>query len=299
MTDRSPAFPFFLLTLLLLAFVPLRRLHAHQERQSNDYAFSNGATIRLSSDWVQLAPVTTPPTSLVSSAPPMNFYEFLSFQNTADYSHLEVALSNNPFIGRDPYWLDSQIHRPAAEGGLLAYLFYFFFPPPQPCLGNAISQYNSAARNSSGDSNEGPRDVRISVDCEYAPTPADFYSYLISPSVTFRREGGSEHREGAIRDFYLQPMDQRDVNDVTFFIFEAQGRHELSLDAANHFNLPDSLRGAQGDFLWAIGAPSPFPFVRDVTRQNVPLIHVVYAGIGLGPNKKPELLRLLKSVHIQ
>jgi hypothetical protein len=283
--------------ILLAPVAPPRRGMARETPQTTDYSLSNGATIRLSPDWIQQPPTTTPPVSLASSAPPVNFYELQTFQNGADYSRLEFALSNNPFLGRDAYWLDGQMHRPASESGMVAYLFYFFFPPPQSCLGSAASQYDRAARDAGDDKD--PRDVSVNLDCQYAPTPSDLYSFLISPSVTFRRNAGSEHREGALRDFHLEPIDQRDINGMTFFIFEAQGQQQISLGTANHFNLPDSLQGTQPAFLWAIGAPSPFPFVRDVTRQNVPLVHVVYAGLAFGAYKKPDFLRLLNSVHIQ
>ena len=77
-------------------------------------------------------------------------------------------------------------------------------------------------------------------------------------------------------------------------MFEAQGRMQLDLAAVNHFNLPDEMQGAQADFFWAVGAPSPFPFFRDPQRKNVPLIQVAYAGIGLGPDKRDIFIRLLQ-----
>ncbi len=73
----------------------------------------------------------------------------------------------------------------------------------------------------------------------------------------------------------------------------------LDLATVDHFNLPDETQGAQADFFWAVGAPSPFPFFRDPQRKNVQVIEVAYAGIGLGPNKRDIFLRLLRQVRSQ
>ena len=88
-----------------------------------------------------------------------------------------------------------------------------------------------------------------------------------------------------------------EASGLTFYVFEAQGRRELDLATVDHFNLPDELQGAQADFFLAIGAPSPFPFVLDRQRKNVPLIEVAYGGIGLGPDKRDIFMRLLRQVR--
>ena len=277
-------------------FVP----HLLQSEPLNAYALSNGAAIALTPDWAsQQVTHIPPPGPLASSAPRLNFSDFLVFQNVADHSQLEFGLSNNPFIGRDAYWLDTEMHRQPADGGMLAYLFYFFFPPPHACLDRASSDYERAAGQHAGDdaSQTSPADVNIHIDCQYAPTISDFYSYLLSPGVTFRRQSGTESRGGALRNLYLPPMDQREINGLTFFIFEAQGTRGITVETTNRFNLPDSLQGTQPDFLWAVGAPSPFPFTRVATRKNVPLIHVVYAGMALGANRKADFLGILQNVR--
>src|SRR5437667_172854 len=87
-------------------------------------------------------------------------------------------------------------------------------------------------------------------------------------------------------------------NGLAVYVFEAQGRMQLDLATVNHFNLPDEMQGAQVDFFWAVGAPSPFPFLQDPQRKNVPLIQVAYAGIGLGPDKRDIFMRLLRQVHL-
>jgi hypothetical protein len=71
----------------------------------------------------------------------------------------------------------------------------------------------------------------------------------------------------------------------------------LDLPTVDHFNLPDEMQGAQADFFWAVGAPSPLPFLRDPQRKNVPPIQVAYTGMGLGPDKHDIFMRLLRQVH--
>jgi hypothetical protein len=294
--------PFILIaTLSCLTIAGARRLPLNQDQESNQYVLSNGATIQLSTDWTSRTLTNVPPPPLLAlSAPPLKFHDFQAFQNIADHSQVEFALSNNPFLGRDAYWLDAEMHRPPSSGeGMVSYLFYFFFPPPPPCLDDASFEYDKASRESAGNSDASAQAIlKISFDCQYAPTLSDFYSFFISGSVTFRRESGSDHREGVLRDLYLLPMDQEEFNGLTYYIFEAQGRREISLAATNRFNLPDSLQGAQPDFLWAIGAPLPLPFALDSTRKNVPLVNVVYAGVALGANKKADFMRILRTVRM-
>jgi hypothetical protein len=284
-----------------LLLTPTARVAPRQRNEGVPYTLSNGSTIDLSPAWAPQQVTHIPPQgSLASSAPQLTFSEFLVFQDAEEHSRLEFALSNNPFLGRDSYWLDTHMHAQSrGEEGMLSYLFYFFFPPPQTCLAGASAKYDSTARQSAKDSGDqnAPADIRVSFDCAYAPTLSDFYSYMISPRVTFRREKGAERREGALNRFYLLPMDQREINGMTFFIFEAQGTQGISLETANHFNLPDSLQGTEPDLLWAIGAPSPFPFSRIADRKNVPLVHVAFAGLAFGANKKSDFLRILQSVH--
>src|SRR5277367_4199634 len=290
--------PFLLLACVFwLTIVPARQLPARQADEFNQYTLSNGAAIRLSADWISRGPThVPPPAALAPSAPPMDFYDFLVFQNAADHSQVEFVLSTNPFLGHDAYWLDGEMHRPP---GMVSYLFYFFFPPPSPCLNGASSAYDKASREAASNSDTGAQaSVAINYDCQYAPSLPDFYSFFVSGSVTFRRESTSEHREGALRDLYLLPMVTEEFNGLTFYVFEPQGRRQISLATTDRFNLPDSLQGAQPDFLWAIGAPSPFPFVQDVTRKKVPLLHVVYAGVAVDANKKPDFLRILRTVQV-
>jgi hypothetical protein len=140
-------------------------------------------------------------------------------------------------------------------------------------------------------------DLSIRTYCKHAPTLADFYSRELSPGVLFQATNGAELASGIYPEFYLTPMEKVEANGLTFYVFEAQGRTQLDLATVNHFNLPDEMQGAQVDFFWAVGAPSPFPFFRDPQRKNVPVIQVAYSGIGLGPDKRDIFMRLLRQVH--
>jgi hypothetical protein len=124
-----------LASIFWLTIVPAQKFPANEADEGSQYTLSNGAAIRLSADWApRVLPHVPPPASLASSAPPLNFYDFQVFQNAADHSQVEFALSNNLLLGRDAYWLDGEMHRPPASGaGMVSYLFYFFFPPPPSC----------------------------------------------------------------------------------------------------------------------------------------------------------------------
>jgi hypothetical protein len=270
------------------------------ERPARRIMLSSGSAVSLDPAWTEREDVRhTPPGRLAASAPPLAFSEIHAFDDYADHSVLVLAVSNNPFLGRDARFLDEQMHAPTGSGSTLtSYLFYFFFPPPRSCLEGALAAYDSRARDlddSKSDRDSHP-DFNISYGCVFAPTLADFYSSQISTGLDVSRSGGAAHWKGRLQQFYLLPMEQLDFNGMTFYVFEAQGQSPLSLGAINHFNLPDALQGAQVDFFWAIGAPSPFPFLRDAARKNVPLLHLAYAGVGFGAHKRPDFLRILRTV---
>jgi hypothetical protein len=191
------------------------------------------------------------------------------------------------------------MHGAAGSGNRLAdYLFYFFFSPPRDCLDGGSEAYKKAKRQAElPDQTTISPDLSVRTDCKHPPTLEGFYSSQLSPGVWFQVTNGVELAGGIYPEFYLTPMEKVEANGLTFYAFEAQGRTRLDLAAVNHFNLPDEMQGAQVDFFWAVGAPSPFPFFRDPQRKNVPVIQVAYAGIGLEPNKRDIFMRLLRQVH--
>lgn len=289
---------------LVGAFAFAQDQRQNPSRPTQRVTLSNGFSIQLPFAWVarsNLRPV--PPGKLAASAPLLAFSEVHIWDNPADSSVLELGVSNNPFLGLDETSLDAQINSSAnSRAALLDYLFYFFFPPPRDCLDRAYATYQSRAgemdsgKSDSKDENQSPHDFDIPYDCSFLSTLADFYASQLSPALRIRRISGATHWQRSAGQFYLAPMEAAQSNDLTFYVFEAQAESPISLATVNHFNLPDALQGAQADFFWAVGAPTPFPFVRDSTRKNLPLIHVAYAAVGPGPNKRPDFLRILRQI---
>ena len=264
-------------------------------------SLSNGFSIQLPVAWTARANLRgVPPEKLAGSAPPLTFSEMHIWDNPADSSVLELGVSNNPFLGLDETALDAQIDGATnSNPALLDYLFYFFFPPPRDCLDGASAALRSKAGDADSDSKGAEKsrsDFDFSYDCVFSPTLADFYASQLTASLHISRANGATRWRSRVQRFYLASMESVQSNDLTFYVFEAQAESPLSREVVNHFNLPDSLEGTQADFFWAVGAPTPFPFVPDPTRKNVPLIHVAYAAVGPGPNKRPEFLHILHEI---
>jgi len=272
---------------------------ASQSPPLHRFSLPSGTLIDLPDDWAAREPVRLPPPpSLAASAPQVSFSEIVVVENAGTHSLLQVAVSNNPFMGRDAESLDAQMHVFAGSGNSLAdYLFYFFFPPPRDCLDGGAEAYQKAQPKSHADEQTAPSpDLGIPLYCRYSPTLSDFYSNQVSAGAVYRpTEAGRV--DGMFRPFYLAPMEEVESGGLTFYVFEAQGQVPLDQETINYFNLPDDLRGAQADFFWAVGAPTPFPFFRDPQRKNVPIIQVAYAGVSLGPNQRSEFMKLLHQVH--
>ncbi len=264
------------------------------------FSLLSGASIDASPDWIEREQMPLPPSPrLAPFAPQVTFLEFMALENPKMHSALRIATTTNPFLGGDEVALDVQMHDAVGSGnGLADYLFYFFFSPPRDCLDGGSEAYRKARSQAElPDQTAVSPDVSIRTDCKHPPTLAGFYSRQLSPGVLFQVTNGVELAGGIYPEFYLTPMEKLEANGLTFYVFEAQGRMQLDLATVDHFNLPDEMQGAQADFFWAVGAPSPFPFYRDPQRKNVPLIQVAYAGIGLGPDKRGIFMRLLRQVR--
>ncbi len=264
------------------------------------FSLLSGASIDVSPDWIEREQMPLPPSPrLARSAPQVTFLEFMALENPKMHSALRIAATTNPFLGGDEVALDVQMHGAAGSGnGLADYLFYFFFSPPRDCLDGGSEAYRKAKSQAElPDQTTVSPNLSIRTDCKHAPTLGDFYSRELSPGILFQATNGVERASGIYPELYLAPMEKVEANGLTFYVFEAQGRMQLDLATVDHFNLPDEIQGAQVDFFWAVGAPSPFPFFRDPQRKNVPLIQVAFAGIGLGPAKRDIFMRMLRQVH--
>ncbi len=277
-----------------------RSSQAKPQVELKRFSLLSGTLIDVHPDWIEREQMTLPPSPrLARFAPQVTFLEFMALENPKMDSALRIATTTNPFLGDDEVALDVQMHSAVGSGnGLGDYLFYFFFSPPRDCLDGGSEAYRKAKSQAElPDQTTVSPNLSIRTDCKHAPTLADFYSRELSPGVLFQATNGVERVSGIYPEFYLTPMEKVEANGLTFYVFEAQGRKQLDLPTVNHFNLPDEMQGAQADFFWAVGAPSPFPFFRDPQRKNVPLIQVAYAGIGLGADKRDIFMRLLRQVH--
>ena len=277
-------------------------IHARAQEQSESpsvqpFSLRSGVTIRLSGDWGPDIYNRTPISSVLHryALREIGFSEFLNLQNIKEHSLLKLASSNNPFEGQDQRDLDAEMHEPPGSGqGLLDYLSYFFFPPPPHCVEQAVADYAAITKNKPDED----ADVSIVANCQYLPTLPDFYSAQLSHGLVSRRVSGPESVDSTWGQFYLPSVEQVETNGLTFFVYEAQGLEQLTLETVRQFDLPEDLRGAQVDFFWAVGSPSPFPFMVDPTHRNVPLIHVVYVGVDLGANQRLVFMKLLQKVTV-
>ena len=279
--------------------VPQQSPPAQPEAELRRVSLSSGVSLEVSPEWIEREQVPLPPSPrLAPFAPPVTFLEFTALENPKMHSVLRIATTTNPFVGGDEVALDVQMHSGAGSGSALAdYLFYFFFSPPRDCLNGGSEAYSKVMNQGEMPDQTVSPDLSIRTYCKHAPALADFYSRELSPGVAFQFTNGVERASGIYPEFYLTPMEKVETNGLTFYVFEAQGGAQLDLATVDHFNLPDEMQGAQPDFFWAVGAPSPFPFLRDPQRKNVQLIEVAYAGIGLGPNKRDIFMRLLRQVR--
>jgi hypothetical protein len=277
-----------------------RSPQAKPQMELKRFSLASGTSIDVSPDWIEREQLPLPPSPrLAQFAPQVTFLEFMALENPKVHSALRIATTTNPFLGTDEVALDVQMHGMADSGnGLEDYLFYFFFSPPRDCLDGGSEAYKKARSQAElPDQTAASSDLNIRTDCKHPPTLEGLYSQQLSPGVLFQITNGVEFAHGIYPDFYMTPMEKVEANGLTFYVFEAQGRMQLDLPTVNHFNLPDEMQGAQADFFWAVGAPSPFPFFRDPQRKNVPLIQVAYAGIGLGADKRDNFMRLLRQVR--
>jgi hypothetical protein len=268
------------------------------------YSLTDAVSIELPREWRKLdSDQIPPPAELASYAPPFHLSGLVELLNSDEGAILQLATSDNPLVGRDPYWLDTQMHAPSGSGmSLPDFLFYFFLPPSTHCMEKVLSNLENATRVPPTDASN-PSALQVSYTCPFAATLPDFYAARVSSGITFRHDATTgSHALGAFRDFYIVPMEEVDFDGLTFFVFEAQESDRVGPDATTYFNLPDTMQGARADFFWAIGAPSPFPFSASSSpdgsdAKNIRLIHLAYASAGTGPGGREEFIRLLHLVR--
>jgi len=139
--------------------------------------------------------------------------------------------------------------------------------------------------------------LQVTYACRHDVTLQGFFGAQVSSGITFVQTNEGPRAYGMTAQFYLAPMERVTSPGMTWFVFSAQRVNPVTPGASAHFNLPTNLQGAQAEFYWAIGAVSPFPWVYDGGRPNQQLIHMAYAGVGLGGNKRVEFMALLQKVQ--
>ncbi len=262
------------------------------------FGLENGVSIQLASTWKPSGSGTEPPPGgLGPYAPPFHFNQILFLSNAAQLAVLQLATSDNPLIGHDAYWLDTQMHSTNGTGVSLSdYLFFLFLPPSHSCMQDALDKVTEATRAAKTDDHEfSQSELQVTYACTYSPTLSDFYSQQLTTGITFRQSLSGPRAYGDFKNLDLPPMEQVDFSGMTFFVFEAQSREQIGEKAVHYFNLPAETQGLHADFFWAVGAPSPYPFVADPSRKNVPIIHIAYAAAG--SNKRADFLRILQRVR--
>lgn len=291
---------------LLLATVMLA---AQTGAGTRVFSLHDRLVIELSATWSERRDILPPPQPvLAASAPPLRFSDFMVLEDRHTPALLQFGFSDNPFEGLDPGRLETRLY---VQRGALAHLFYFFFPPPAECLARGQSAFERAkigeierrdreARSSKED--DRPRSLSpISVSslarCEFAPTPRDLFASRLSPSVRFRLSSSRESVTGELRDFYLPAMTQMEIGEMTFFIFEAQDNRLLEFADVERFGLRPEMNGARVHYFWAVGARTPFPFLREFDRRDRQLVHVAAATLSLRGEARDEFLDLLRRIR--
>ncbi len=263
--------------------------------KSRLYSISPGIRLTLPRAWQSSGTIETPPppAALAASAPLFHLSQVMVFDSGEEGAILQIATSNNPLLGHDSYWLDQQMHTAVGSGySLPDLLFYFFVPPPPACMDKVMHSDADASRVPLSDESAAS-ELQVYYACDRSPSLSDVYATQVSSGVRFRSGDTGTRATGAFGDFYLAPMQQVDSAGLTFYVFEAQQLSAIASRSTAGSDLPEKMLGATADFFWAVGAPSPFPFTPDASRDTAPLVHVFYAGAGLGENKRSEFLDLL------
>jgi len=263
-------------------------IRAAQNTPHRTVTLEGRAEVTLTGNWTRRTDLDLPPLAeLASSAPQLSFTDLMALEDRAKPAVLQIGYSSNPFFGQDATQLDREIHE-----AFLPDFFYLFFPPPRPCLASAKAAFEQAlfkqdqeqrAKGEEAAKNTSPAErepITLAQACKFGLSPMDFYSWQLSPTIAFRGASGAERVEPRIPTFYLAPMEQRELNGETFFIFEARADHALELADIQRFGLADDLQGARAHFFWAIGANTPFPFIRDPQRKDLQIFHVAFATLG-------------------
>jgi hypothetical protein len=264
-----------------------------------EHGITNGVSVQLPVAWSEFKPGDAS-AALAPYSPPFHMSGILALQNSQANAIVEFATSDNPLLGHDANWLDGQLHMPSGSGmSMIDFLFYYLFPPSATCINEAMANNARAsfAPSPNNSSSDAPPVLQVSYACRHDVTLEGFFGSQVSSGITFVQTNEGPRAYGMTAQFYLAPMERVTSPGMTWYVFSAQRVNPVNPGTSAHFNLPTNLQGAQAEFYWAIGAVSPFPWVYDGGRASQQLIHMAYAGVGLGGNKRAEFMALLQRVQ--
>ncbi len=273
------------------------------------FVLADRVSVDLDRDWTERREAQPPPHEiLLPSAPRMSFTDILVLENRREPAVVKLGISDNPFFGITSQALDEQMHAPPGRSyNLVDVLFYLFFSPPPACLVQAKGAWQDAKRKHEAAEEELKKldatknftpspPPEISQMCRFAPAPLDFFAKQISSQVIFRNP---QRVDGVLREFYQPSMEMAEFDGKTFYIFELQCRRFVDREDLDQFGLAEDLRGARAHFFWAVGAPSPFPFVRDPLRKDRhQLYHVAAAMLSVNGDAAARFRKLLESIRV-
>ena len=264
-----------------------------------EHGITNGVSAQLPAAWSEFKPGDAP-AALAPYSPPFHMSGILALQNSQANAIVEFATSDNPLLGHDANWLDGQLHMPSGSGmSMIDFLFYYLFPPSATCINDAMANNARAsfAPSPNSGSSDAPPVLQVSYACRHDVTLEGFFGAQVSSGITFVQTNQGPRAYGMTAQFYLAPMERVTSPGMTWYVFSAQRVNPVNPGTSAHFNLPANLQGAQAEFYWAIGAVNPFPWVYDGGRASQQLIHMAYAGVGLGGNRRAEFMALLQKVQ--
>jgi len=279
------------------------------------HSLGNDVTVKLSANWMAAAPKEMPPPDeLRAYSPPFHLIAVLQLQNAKTDSILQLTTSDNPLMGHDSNWLDEEMHKPAGSGmSVLDVLYYYFFPPNKGCMDEAFNGVKqatfapspaAASAAASGaptipSGNSTDPQMQLTFHCRHTPTLDGFYEAQLSTGITLVQTNNGPRAYANVPQFYLAPMERVASQGITWYVFEAQRTDAVSSNAMTRYGLPATLNGAQTDYFWAIGSSDPFPWTYDGRHASTTLIHVAYAGVGVGGNKRANFMNILQRVQVK
>jgi hypothetical protein len=288
---------------------------AAAEAGSEVHSLGNDVTVKLSANWTAAAPKEMPPPDeLRAYSPPFHLIAVLQLQNARTDSILQLTTSDNPLMGHDSNWLDEEMHKPAGSGmSVLDVLYYYFFPPNKGCMDEAFNGVKqatfapspaAASAAASGaptipSGNSTDPQMQLTFHCRHTPTLDGFYEAQLSTGITLVQTNNGPRAYANVPQFYLAPMERVASQGITWYVFEAQRTDAVSSNAMTRYGLPATLNGAQTDYFWAIGSSDPFPWTYDGRHASTTLIHVAYAGVGVGGNKRANFMNILQRVQVK